>query len=569
VNHRALMAGLIVLVTAAQAQGQAQSKSQNSPLISCLTEELDRNFAALKQKSDPAPYFLSYAVTNTESFAASASLGALQSRNAMRRRSMDVTVRVGDYELDNYRQLRNERRQFASAVALLPIEDDFPAIRRIMWANTERTYRTAARRLLRIRTDQEVKAQDKTPSADFSREEPVVAAVPTPPLRYSAQEWAAKLRRWSAEFAKYPDVTNSSVMVIFERQEKQLVNTEGTRVEHGRTFARVVFTAQARAQDGMDLATTDSFEALSPDALPGDAEVAERVRAVAAQLTALLRAPVVEPFVGPAILSGRASGVFFHEIFGHRVEGHRQKDEAEGQTFTRRVGGPVLPEFLSVVFDPTMRRFGNQDLNGWYGFDDEGVAARKVVSVDKGVLREFLMSRSPIPGFEKSNGHGRRQLGYEVASRQSNLLVQSSNAVSDARLRELLIAELRLQNKPYGLFFQHVTGGYTTTQRQGLQAFTVIPLVVYRVYADGRPDELVRGADIVGTPLASFAKIAATSDRSEVFNGYCGAESGSVPVSAISPALLVTEIEIQKKSTSQERPPLLPRPSVSDGSGSL
>ena len=170
------------------------------------------------------------------------------------------------------------------------------------------------------------------------------------------------------------------------------------------------------------------------------------------------------------------------------------------------------------------------------------------------------MSRSPIQGFDHSNGHGRRQPGLEVVSRQSNLIVESSRAVPEARLREMLIEEIKRQNKPYGLYFRDITGGFTNTGRQGLQAFKVIPMMVYRVFPDGRPDELIRGADIVGTPLASFAKILATSDRPQVFNGYCGAESGNVPVSAVSPALLVSEIEIEKKNKSQDRPPLLPFP---------
>jgi len=200
------------------------------------------------------------------------------------------------------------------------------------------------------------------------------------------------------------------------------------------------------------------------------------------------------------------------------------------------------------------------DLNGWYEYDDEGVKARPVPVIEKGVLQTFLMSRSPVKGFPQSNGHGRRQPGVEIVSRQSNLIVESSRAMNEARLRQALLEEVKRQNKPYGLYFRDITGGFTTTSRMGLQAFKVLPVLVYRVYPDGRPDELVRGADIVGTPLASFGKILATGDRPEVFNGYCGAESGNVPVAAVSPALLISEIEIEKKAKSQERPPLLPPP---------
>ena len=185
--------------------------------------------------------------------------------------------------------------------------------------------------------------------------------------------------------------------------------------------------------------------------------------------------------------------------------------------------------------------------------------------VENGTLKTFLMSRSPIKGFSQSNGHGRKQPGLEPVSRQSNLIVESSKQVPAAQLRQMLIAEIKRQGKPYGFYFEHVTGGFTTTGRAGFQSFKVIPLVVYRVYSDGRPDELVRGVDIVGTPLSSFARIMATSDKLDVFNGYCGAESGSVPVSAVSPAILVSELEIQKKEKGSDRPPLLPAPSITGG----
>jgi predicted Zn-dependent protease len=323
--------------------------------------------------------------------------------------------------------------------------------------------------------------------------------------------------------------------------------------------------AQAKASDGMDLLATESFEAQDPAGLPKDAEILAAVNKVGKELTALLEAPVVDPFVGPAVLSGEAAGVFFHEIFGHRIEGHRQKDETDGQTFTKSVNSKILPEFLSVVFDPTQKSVKNIDLNGTYFYDDEGVKARPVTVVENGVLKTFLMSRSPIRSFPNSNGHGRRQAGLEVVSRQSNLIVQSSKQVTNEQLRQMLVEEIKKQGKPHGFYFQQVTGGYTTTGRSGFQSYKVLPLIVYRVYADGRPDELVRGVDIVGTPLASFARIVATSDTPEVFNGYCGAESGNVPVSAVSPAILISELEIQKKDKGRDRPPLLPAPPLPSG----
>jgi TldD protein len=523
-----------------------------------MGEELNRNFSTLKAKADPPPYFLSYEVTEEDYHGVAATLGAITTNSHGKNRRLDVCVRVGSPKLDNYHRVRGERTQFTSGAALT-YEDQPDSIKQRIWLETDRAYRLAAERLIKIRTNAEVKVAEQDASSDFSHEDPVVRLEPVRPARF-APDWAARVRKLSQKFSDYPNILTSSVRVTYENETKYFVSSEGTRLRHGRGFARVIVNAQAKAMDGADLATGETFEATDPAGLPRDEVLAAAVDRVAQDLKALLLAPEAEPFAGPAIFSGRAAGVFFHEIFGHRVEGHRQKDESEGQTFTKSVGAKVLPDFLSVVFDPTRAKSGNIELNGTYAFDDEGISARPVTIVENGVLKAFLMSRSPIQGFDHSNGHGRRQPGLEVVSRQSNLFVESSHTVPEARLREMLVEEIKRQNKPYGLYFQDVTSGVTNTGRQGVQAFKVVPIMVYRVYPDGRPDELIRGADIVGTPLASFAKILATSDHPQVFNGYCGAESGSVPVSAVSPALLVSEIEIEKKNKSQDRPPLLPFP---------
>jgi TldD protein len=524
-----------------------------------MSEELNRNFSTLKAKADPAPYFLSYEVDEDDFHEITATLGALTSNGHGAARRLDVCIRVGSPKLDNYHRVRGERAQFTSG-ASLTFEDQPASIRNRIWLETDRAYRLAAERLIKIRTNAEVKVAEQDNSADFSSEEAVVHLDPVSHPHFAADQWAARVRKLSLRFADHPTILTSSIRVLFQDETKYFVSSEGTRLRHGRGFARVIVSAETKAMDGADLATGQTFEATDPAGLPRDEAIAAAIDHVAKDLDGLLLAPEAEPFAGPAIFSGRAAAVFFHEIFGHRVEGHRQKDESEGQTFTQSVGQPVLPDFLSVIFDPTKKKIGNVDLNGWYSFDDEGIAARPVTVVENGVLKAFLMSRSPIAGFDHSNGHGRRQPGYEVVSRQSNLIVESSHTVPEAGLRALLRDEIQRQNKPYGLYFQDVTSGVTNTSRQGVQAFKVVPIIVYRVYADGRPDELIRGADIVGTPLASFGKILATSDKPEVFNGYCGAESGSVPVSAVSPALLVSEIEIEKKNKSQDRPPLLPFP---------
>jgi TldD protein len=546
--------------------------AQTSALLDAMSQELNRNFTVMKEKADPPPYFLSYEVTEMQYQTVSGTLGTVDASDVNKNRELDVSVRVGSPKLDNYHRVRlaggggggGIGRSTSSA---LTYEDSVNAIKRRLWLETDAAYRAAAERLIRIKTNSQVKVAEEDSSDDFSIEPPSVAIENPPKLKFDKEEWEARIRKLSARFGNYPSILTSHISVSGSTDTRYFVNTEGSRLVFGRGFARVVISASAKASDGTDLSSFETFEAVDAAGLPDDKTLEGAIDRVANDVSNLLKAPEAEPFVGPAIFSGRAAGVLFDEIFGHRVEGHRQKDETEGQTFTKSVGTKVLPDFLSVVFDPTRRKIDGIDLNGWYDYDDEGIKARPVLAVDKGVLKTFLMSRSPIKGFDHSNGHGRREPGYEVVSRQSNLIVESTNAVPEARLRQMLIDEVKRQNKPYGLYFRDITGGFTTTARSGLQAFKVLPVIVYRIYPDGRPDELVRGTDIVGTPLASFAKILATGDKQEVFNGYCGAESGSVPVSAVSPSILVSEIEIEKKAKSNDRPPLLPEPTSMEGKG--
>jgi predicted Zn-dependent protease len=363
-------------------------------------------------------------------------------------------------------------------------------------------------------------------------------------------------------FREFPDVYQNVVMLTAQNETDYYASSEGSRVVTPHMQARIVAIAVTRAEDGMDLFREQTFEAETVEGLPAQAELEAAMRALGKSLEALRKAPVTEPFDGPAILSGRASAVFFHEVLGHRLEGQRQRGDEEGQTFTKDVGKPVLPRFLSVADDPTLTKFGTTWLSGNYAYDDEGEKAQRVALIDDGVLKTFLMSRLPIASFSSTNGHGRAETGHVPIGRQGNLIVTSTKSVPETELRKQLIEEAKKQGKPYGLYFEDISSGFAVTQRSSPQAFQVIPLVVWRVYVDGRPDELVRGVSIVGTPLAAMKRILATGDKSEVFNGECGAESGTVPVSAVAPAMLVSEMETQRQPQGTARPPILSIPGV-------
>jgi len=534
-----------------------------------MKTELDRSLKTLGEQ-DPAAYYIGYTVTDSQRATVSGSNGALLSSDEARNRWLEVTVRTGSYELDDTHKDDGRTPPNGGPGTNAPLDDDPEVLRRAIWLETDKQYRAAAEALIKIKTGKEVKVQTEEGRApDFSREKPQTYTGPWVSFTLDRKPWEQKVRDYTRYFRESTAVINSIVTFTADAENIMQLNTEGTHLQFGQIRYRLELFIQGKASDGMDIDRYYNFDWVNPSEAPSDKAVYAAAGQLRKEMEGLVASPLNDPTVGPALLTGRAAAVFFHEVFGHRAEGHRQKDVNEGQTFAKKVGEPILPEFLSIVDDTTMKKLGNQDLLGYYQFDDEGVAAQRVVLVDHGVLKNFEMSRSPLEGFPHSNGHGRRQIGTTPVSRQGNLIVESSKTVTNEQLRAKLIELVKQQGKPYGLLIDDIAGGFTFTGRGQPQAFQVQPLVVYKVFADGRPDELVRGVDIVGTPLAALTKIEATGDTPEVFNGYCGAESGSVPVSAASPAILTRELEVQKKETSTDRPPILPPPAHDIKSGGL
>jgi TldD protein len=546
--------------TAAVPPPPQAAQAAPAPVLVTMAQELDREMPVLSKASPPA-YFINYTLTSTQRAEVMGSNGALLSSQESRSRWLETQVRVGSYDLDNTHKVGNSVQREGSFGTAVPVEDDAGVLRRAIWLQTEKQFTAAAEGLIKINTSKEVQAQTLEEHApDFSREQPHVFYSPEVSVHPDRKPWEEKVRLYTHAFRASPQILNSIVTFSALGQNQYQVNSEGSRLQFGQVHYRLELFIQGKAPDGMDINRYFNFDWTNPADAPDDKTVLAEGEVLRKELEALVAAPLVEPYAGPALLTGRATAVFFHEVFGHRSEGFRQKDISEGQTFARKVGEPILPAFLSIYDDPTTKTIGKDVLIGFYPFDDEGTPAERVTLVDRGILRNFEMSRQPLTGFPRSNGHGRRQIGAQPVSRQGNLIVQSSLTVTNAELRKKLVEEIKRQGKEFGLLIDDIAGGFTFTGRGQPQAFQVQPLVVYKVFANGRPDELVRGVDIVGTPLVSLTKILATGDTPEIFNGYCGAESGSVPVAAVAPAILISEMEVQKKETSTDKPPILPPP---------
>ncbi|MBO4958878.1 MULTISPECIES: TldD/PmbA family protein [Butyricimonas] len=542
--------------------GQGQDK-----LLGLLKEELAQQMKELKGEEFP-PYHMNYRVIDVTSSVVSASFGALMNSQQYRSRTLVPQIRLGDEKLDNFRfnQMGAAMSRYQGpSVARLPLdeENNEDAVRQAIWDEVNNRYKFAVDMYQKTKAESSVNVEEEDKAPYFSEakvEKYYEAPLPAEKMTIDMDRWAARMKEISAVFKNQPGIMKGDAIMIYTVERRYFVNNEGTEVVQNLPYARIMVFGETKADDGMELPLNLSYFAYDPADLPANDKIIADAKEMVKTLEALRVAPVVDPYTGPALLSGPASGVFFHEIFGHRIEGQRMKSENDGQTFKKMVGQLVLPADMHVYDDPTLRKYAGEDLNGFYKYDDQGVKAERVDVVVNGKLNDFLMTRTPIDGHPRTNGHARASDGFDPVSRQSNLVIETSNPKTPEELRQLLIEEVKKQGKEYGYFFKEVTSGFTFTGKGATNSFNVTPLEVYKVFADGRPDQLVRGVDLIGTPLSMFSNIIYAGNDARVFTGMCGAESGSIPVTAISPTILVNKVETQRKAKSQDILPILPAP---------
>ena len=416
----------IDVVTSPPTEGNAPDK--RSPILDILRAENAREMEALKKQKEPA-YYLAYQLVEQRVVSLEAEGGALVTDSDDTARNLDVEVRVGTPELDNTRALASDDNGLNSPLTrrgVVPFGEDKQALSNALWLETDRRYREAVTALGYVRQDQST-LKNRATAPDFSSAQPEIYVEAPARLQFDKTQWIGRLKRCSAKALK-GTATRGSCGVVFQLNTAWLVNSEGSQIQLSWTSAQLSVAVGVKAEDGQNLSRLEQRFGRQPADLPGDGEVDKLIATVNTDLDALHDAPIAEPYVGPAILEGRASGVFFHEVFGHRIEGHRQKDTTGGQTFASYVGKDIAPEWLTVYDNPQIQTLNGTQLNGFYRFDDEGVRAQLVSLIDKGKLVGFNMGRNPIKGFPKSNGHGRRSPGLPAVARQGNPSCRSSAA---------------------------------------------------------------------------------------------------------------------------------------------
>ncbi|MCP4443772.1 MAG: peptidase U62 [Myxococcales bacterium] len=533
--------------------------STASPLLDVMTAENARWMKTFRASQAPA-YYLAYSIHDKQIIVLGAESGALTVDANETHRALDVEVRVGNPQIDNRHPIQDQQVARVTGyqqLGIVPKGQDPKAIAHHLWLETDKRFREAALTTRIVMTEGQIRnAKDLPP--DFSHEKPENFIQPVASLEWNRSDWEERMRECSKQALKGV-ATRASCRVYAELNTIYYVNSEGSVIQKSWTTSRLELNVGVKADDGMPLSRLEQSFAPTVAGLPGVEEQDKLIERITTDLDDLHKAPIVTPWAGPVILEGRAAAVFFHEVFGHRIEGHRQKNPTFGKTFTEMVGKRIMPEWLTVYDDPRIRKLNDIYLNGFFHFDDEGVRAQRAPLVDKGVLKGFVMGRSPIDGFPSSNGHGRAEAGLPAVARQGNLVAEASRTVEKEELYKQLVEEVKAQGKEFGMVFTDISGGFTNTSTFSAQSFKVQPIMAYRVYADGRK-ELVRGVDISGLPLSVLDSVMAAGRPLETFNGMCGAESGWVPVSASAPSLLVKTLEVERGYEPDGSDPVLPPP---------
>ena len=535
-------------------------------VLDALQKELDRRPRLTTEGFEP-PYYVSYLLRDVHRMNISGKYGALYDSNEDRGRNLYANVRVGSYDLDSsgeggfefnfdpdtdYGSLFNYVRA--------PIDDDADALRDALWLLTDYKYKEALQTFLQKKGKTVYSVAKKVPVADFTKEPPLKQVGPRINAKMDRAYWEGMVRSEGLYLKNFPQVFDSGVTATVQKTTKYFVSSEGSQLVSDEVLYAVSANALTRAEDGQLLEGTRTWYAHEFADLPDAPTIHREMEKMVDELMKQRDAEVIPPYSGPAVLAPRVTGVFFHEAIGHRLEGKRQRSDKEGQTFKDKIGQPVIPSFLTVLDDPSVAKYEKTDLNGYYPFDDEGVPSKPITLIQSGVLRNFLLSRLPIEGFDRSNGHGRNASFEDPMGRMANLIVKGDKPVSDEKLKSMLIAEAKRQGKTFGVWIEEVAGGETNTQRGDIQAFHGIPTRMFKVDVETGKMTLVRGAEFIGTPLTVISKIMATGQKSDVFNGFCGAESGYVPVSTVAPAVLLEELELQRSASEKRKSPLLPPP---------
>jgi predicted Zn-dependent protease len=519
----------------------ARAAAKGDGLLEALLIELDRSKAQLKMDQVQPPYYIEYRVSEVDDFGAEAAFGAVRENQHVHVRVLRVVVRIGDYQQDSY----FGRGQ--GETTILPLDDDPIALRRQIWLATDSAYKAAGQALAEKQAALKQFNADPNPVDDFAKAPPVIAVEPTVTLKMDEAAWRKALEDVTSLYKQYPDMQSVTASARFSAINEYLVTSEGTVTRNGKTTYFVQLNGSAQAADGMRLGRSPAYMVARPEELPSrDALIAD-AKTMLQTVAALRQAPIVEEeYRGPVLFAADAADDIVASLIGQNVLGRKPQLGKPNRTtgpFATSYKTRVLPNFLTLVDDPTMKDFQGKSVVGNYAVDSEGVKSQAVNVIENGVLTNYLVGRQPIRDFLASNGHGRAAPGSFPAPSLGVLLLKSSEAQSPDSLKQKVIQMVKNQDKPYG--YRVDTLGPANS-----------PRLLYRVYAKDGHEELVRGAVFNELDIRAIRNdLIAVGNDPLVSN-----RSGGAPTTIICPSLLFGELEVKRADTSKDKLPDYPPP---------
>jgi TldD protein len=537
-------------------------KSEATRLATIMREEVLRAMTQIHFSGHPKPFYISFLVRDEDVRQIKASYGSLSVDSEERKRTGFCDVRVGSYHHDQVQDgglYDNSQDDDSYSYIDLPFGQRDSGIRHGLWRQAEVRYREAVEAYA-TKKSYELTYVDRNRNLLSLQKASAIEDIHwTKSPAVDSTYWSRFVEMTSLIVRDFPEVKESHVLFKSHNRVHVFVNSEGRLIVQCLPLWSVSCFLWLLPPSGDALSWTINHFSTRPTDLPDVRAFRREIRETVAKLKSLAQAPALRSYSGPVLLDPIPAGLLIHEALGHRLEGNRMLCTGEGQTFRDSVNQNILPPYLSIEDDPNLKDFQGRSLVGHYLYDDEGIAGEKTKLVEHGILKNFLTSRAGISTRHRSNGHGRNERHERTISRMAVTRVISENGKSDAEMKQALIEEVQRQNLPYGIRILSATGGETATESYNFQAFLGEINMAARIYPDGR-EELVRGVDFVGTPLNATRTVAAAGNRYEVDNAYCGAESGWVPVSTISPSLLITHLELQAKSDPPYSQPCYPIP---------
>jgi len=519
----------------------AHAAAKGDGLLEALLTELDRSKAQLKMDQVQAPYFVEYRVSDVEDIGFEAAFGALRENQHLHFRVLRVVVRVGDYKQDS----QFGRSQGESTI--LPLDNDPIALRHQIWLATDDAYKTAGQGLAEKQAALKQFSVDPNPVDDFAKAPQMIAVEPTVSLKVDEVGWKKTLADVTALYKQYPDVQSVTASTRFTSVNEYLVNSEGTVTRSGKTTYSVSLSSSSQAADGMRLGRSPAFMVARAEELPTRDKLMGEAKKMLDTVVALRQAPIVEEeYRGPVLLAADAANDIVASLIGQNLLGQKPQLGKPNRTtgaFATSYKTRVLPNFLSVVDDPTMKEFQGKSLVGSYAVDSEGVKAQTVNIVENGTLSNYLIGRVPIRDFPSSNGHGRAAPGSPPGPSLGVLLVKSSDAQPAEELKKKVVQMVTDQGKEYGYRVETLGPGNS-------------PRLLYRVYAKDGHEELVRGAVFSELDIRALrSDLIAVGNDPLVSN-----RAGGAPTTIISPSLLFDELEVKRADTSKDKLPDYPAP---------